>query len=509
MKSNSSALKPEYFLLIIVLFGLGLRLNFFVGLNWSDDPGYVWDAYRIAEGKMDVPRYLSGLRSMTIYPVGFFFRIFGVSNFSATLYPLLCSLGSIVLAFYFGKMFFDEYAGLMSAFLLSFYPFDVINATWIMPDTPIAFFMALSVFLFLKREYFGMGTGVHSSNLLYFFSGFFVGVAYLVRESGLMILFFFIPYMIYRITSERKIKFNYSWFFLGILLVILAEGLFYSMKTGDFSNMMLRYRIVTGFYNEHTAGINNNIYYLPRTMLNLDNNNSFRWDNKYEVHYGLFFYVIIPAILYVLLIREKKAFPLVLWAITLFLWSNFGSMSLKEYVPIHRLERHMTIITMPCILILGYVLRLNLINTGHILRKASAILLVFSLLATSTHYLRYQSIYIDASTYDVKEIYRLLKDSDKKPIYCDPGVAGHLNFYFKFQRIGAIRILDSVKNCDNIKDAYVVVKGSRGYGTDPAYINKILQCAYNPPKNWTLVKTIVGPQIDVFAQYDPEVYYVS
>jgi|GEM_PF-985369 len=507
MNFDLRGMKPEHVLLAILVFSLALRLYFFIGLNWSDDPGYCWDAYRIATGSIDVPRYLPGLRSMTTYPIAFFFSIFGVSNFSATIYPLLCSLGNVVLIFCIGKLLFDKKTGLIAAFLLSFYPLDVINATWIMPDVPIAFFMAISVFLFLAGEREKDG----EKNKLYFLSGIFVGVAYLVRESGLMILFFFIPYMLYRMASERKIKFNYAWFFAGIVLVILLEGVFYSVRSGSFEDMTLRYRVVTSFYHKGAAGINSDLGYLPRGLLNLDNKNNFRWDNIYEVHYGLFYYLIIPAILYVLVARKKNAYVLVLWAVVLFTWSNFGSMSLTEYIPIHRLYRHLTIIEIPSILILGYVLGLGLKGRGMlgILCRFIFVSAVIFLLVTSLFYMTGMKIYLDASTYDVKEIYGLLKDLDEKPIYCDPGTGGHLNFYFKYQRMNLIKCLECVKNCDEIKDAYVITKGSRGYGLDPEYVDRIPKCAYGPPENWKLLKTIIGPKVDVFAQYDPQVYYVS
>jgi len=145
-------LRKHSCLIWILIFALFLRLYFFVGLNWSDDIGYVNDAYRILKNEFVFTKYPPTLRPMMIYPLSFTFLVLGISNYTATLYPLLASLGSIILIFYLGKEFFDYETGLIAAFLLSFFPLNVIYSTWIMPDLIIAFFMGLSVYFFLKSN---------------------------------------------------------------------------------------------------------------------------------------------------------------------------------------------------------------------------------------------------------------------------------------------------------------------------------------------------------------------
>jgi 4-amino-4-deoxy-L-arabinose transferase-like glycosyltransferase len=499
-KPKSFKLKPEHWLALITLFGLLLRIYFFVGLNWEDSPRYVWDAAQVAGGGGDIQRNVNGLRMMVIYPVGFFFWMFDVSEYSAAVYPLLCSLGGIVLIFYFGKVFFDEKTGLIAAFLLSFYPLDVLYSTQVMPDVPIAFFMAVSVFLFLKNELAG-----GNNNSLIFLSGLFTGIAYLARVSGLINLVFFIPYMVYRSVHDRKIRSNYAFFFAGMLLCMLGEGVFYSLRSGNIGDMTLRYRVVTGFF-EDTVGKNQRLDYLPRVMLNLDSGYRFMWDNKFEAQYGLFYYLIIPAILYVLLIREKRAYPLVLWAGALFLWSNFGSMSLTGYKLMHRLARHMTIITVPCILVLSHVLTANLRKKGNAFRRALSIATILFLMTTSIYYIHYRWVYLEISTYDAKAIYNLLKDLDEKPVYCSPQIGGHLNFYFKYDRKEPVKSITRIDDCDEIKDSYVITNDWRGY-LNIRFLSKINPCLDSPPDKWVLLKTITGPEIGVYSRYDPKVYY--
>lgn len=523
-KRIQSRMSINRYLLLILIFALVLRLKFFVGLNFADDPGYSFDAYRITQGEIGVPGYLPGLRSGMIYPIAFFFKFFGVSNASATMYPLLCSLGSIVLIYLIGKFMFDEKTGLIAALLLSFYPLNVINATWIMPDVPIAFFISMGAFLFLLGDSVGelviklrvnikrgrrvrQNFHLRARGALFFFSGISVGIAYLTRASGLIILLFIVPYMLYRTLRTRKIEKSYVLFFAGMLMIFLLESTFYMLKSGEPENFFIRYNVVTGFYHKGTAGINSDLKYFPNVMFNLGSGGNFRWDNRYFVQYGLFYYFIVLALIYVLMKWERRAFPLVFWLLALFIYSEFGSMSLKEFVPIHKLHRHLTVLTIPALTILAYLLSVNLGGDRHILRRVSSFLIVIFLLSTSVFYIHHEHMYLKTISHDTREIYEFLKNQPEKPIYVDPGIGGHLNFYFKFQRNHLLRCFPCEKNCDKIRDSYVILKGTRGQALDPYYESNVGKCLNKPLNNWEYLTTIRGPEIDIFGFFDPEIYY--
>jgi len=73
-----------------------------MGLDWSDDVSYVDVASRILKGTYH-PSHPP--RLMIVYPIAFFFKIFGINEFSGTMFSLICSILSIVLIYYFGKEF--------------------------------------------------------------------------------------------------------------------------------------------------------------------------------------------------------------------------------------------------------------------------------------------------------------------------------------------------------------------------------------------------------------------
>ena len=108
----------KFLLFLIVAFGLLLRLVFFSGMGTSDDLSYSSYSYNVDKGINKDSTVTLEVRIGIIYATALSYSIFGVNDFSSVLFVLLTSLGSIILIFYFGKLLFDEKAGLMAAFLL-------------------------------------------------------------------------------------------------------------------------------------------------------------------------------------------------------------------------------------------------------------------------------------------------------------------------------------------------------------------------------------------------------
>lgn len=493
---------PRFLLALILVFGLFLRLYFFVGLNWSDDVGYVADAYSIFKGNFNYPGYTNALRWMVLHPIALFFSIFGINNFSAALYPLICSLLTILLGFYFGKLVSNVKIGVITAFLISFFPLNVIYATWIMPDVPIAFFIGLSVYLFLKGE-------KERKILFYFLSGCSIGIAYLHKISGILPFLFIVPYILYKILKERKINFNYSLIFVGFLLIFTLEGFFYLSNTGDF---LLRYHVVKGHFTEPGAiekhALNPSLTYYPQGLLNLTPNFRFNWNNKYFVQYGLFYYFIILSGVYLIIKKFRKSYPIILWVLIFFLYLEFGSMSLTHYTPIHKLYRHLTVLTLPSLLILSYFLFSLLNKKSGKIKKGISISIIVFLFITSVYYTYYRHFYLKESVRDQKKIYKFLQNKPEKLIYGDGGTIGHLRFYSKFKWDKRLKGLGSWTECEDLNNSYIITYGTRGWVESHPFYKDLPDCVRNPPENWKLIKTIEGSDLYVYGRYDPKIYFV-
>ena len=290
----------KFLLFLIVAFGLLLRLVFFSGMGTSDDLSYSSYSYNVDKGINKDSTVTLEVRIGIIYATALSYSIFGVNDFSSVLFVLLTSLGSIILIFYFGKLLFDEKAGLMAAFLLSFFPLDIAYSTKLLTDLPSAFFMALGVYFFLYSEIkskmkYGIG---------YFLSGIFIGIGYLIKETAVLIGLFFITYNIFK----KRIKKEYFFVPLGFLAIFAVEVLVFYVSTGDpffriFASQQYLAKVIESYGYFGRLSFPLGLLHYPYMFLT---------DNLIS-----YFYIFIfIAIGYCLVYKKREAYNMLFWLIT-------------------------------------------------------------------------------------------------------------------------------------------------------------------------------------------------
>lgn len=533
-------IKPELWLVFILIFALVLRLIFFVGLvcaDPQDDGIYMSNVHSIFRGHYNLDRYKGenllkkhlanpaetfSFRIGLLYPCTLFSLLFGISDFSMTLFSLLCSLGGIVLAFYFGKFIFNRNVGLIAAFLLSFFPLDVMYATRIAVDVPLAFFVLLSLYLFLtgrdrykdKYKFTYRTYSINKGSMYLFLSGLTLGIGYLVKPMAIILIGFYFIYVLYDLLRKRPIKI-FFYIILGFLIILTIEGTYYYLQTGHF---FLHKEIVTRAYlfkyeveNVRVIDITDQIrisytdgypFYYSDILLN-------KWHHRPNVNYfGYFPYFVILSILYLLIKRIKEAYVLIFLVLFLFLYLEFGTAYIHfnfedspivNYLMLFKNPRFLTLLIVPSLIILAYPLTKT--------KKIFSIIIICFLFITSIHHINESRNFFLSNVRDMKEAVSFLKEQPQKEIYCDYLCAGILQYYFGFKRDGYIQNIGTIKNPDQIKDSFVLVGGVRGE-VNTAYVMSITpDFAKNPPKNWILVKEIPG-KIDGFRQNNAKIYYV-
>jgi len=482
----------------ILISALFLRIHFFIGLNFSDDPWYVYLANQICEGTF-TDTGNGGLRLGMIYPLSLMFKLFGISNISATIYPLFCSLGTILLSYFGGRLLFNPQTGIISALLLCFYPLDVLYASWIMPDIPIEFFVSLGIILFLS---------VYKKDLKVFYLyivGLLFGVVYLINIRSIVCFITVIPFFLIWLRKKNFLQWVLltSLFLSGFLTVVALEGIYNLKRANDF---FLNYHRTTEYYSDKNSsflkeGINNSLSFYPKLMFNLDDSLHFMKKNT-NLIYGYFFYLFCVSTFFLLSARKKEIIIPLWWFLSLFLYMQFGSMSLKEYIPIHRLDRHLTIVSIPMVIICGAFLS-YLVNAKV---RLVGLAIIYFLFGSSFIFTKAIADDMRAPSYDMKGIYNFLKDYPGKDIYADPGVLSHLHFYFNFKN-------EHLRHCllytNEVKpDSFVVLDGTRGYIENPRLKKELPIWARNINPKWKLVKIIEGPKVGIYARYNPQIYYV-
>ena len=476
-------------LILIVLFAAALRLIFFSGIGASDDLLYTSYAYEMSKNEFSFPANHHGTRLGLLYPVSIFYRLFGVNEFSSNAFVFLTSIAGIVLIFYFGKIFFNEKVGLSAAFLLSFFPLDLVFATKLLSDAPSSFFLSLCVFLFLVGEKSKIS---FRKNLSFFMSGIAIGIAYLIRETALLIVLFFGFYAIF----YKKIKLNYFLIFFGFMIIFALESIIFQVNTGDF---LFRYHSITSSWQEvikysgtYRGTFPLSLFYFPYIIFT-------------NAYFGLFYPFIIIAIFYSISKKEKKSYPFILWFLSLFLYLSFGTTNFLEYRPFAAIPRVLTIVTLPALILLSHFLSEKNLIISKILKPLTMGLL----LLTSIGF-----IYLEKSTSidNLKSIYPSIKQLDK-PIYTDPRsklVLEYLSGYSKEINILAFNIQENDKNnigrLNNIKDSYILINHKM--------LNVILEAhpfinftfdekICNQPKKWIIIKNLGKEPENTILYYAP------
>jgi hypothetical protein len=112
-------------------------------------------------------------------------------QFYAVFIPFLFSIFFILATYFLAKLLFSERIALISAFLISISPVEMLSSQRIWADTMLSFFVVLTVlFFFLARE---------KKNLsLSFMAGITCGIAVLVKQTAGFILIVFLFYHLWQ-----------------------------------------------------------------------------------------------------------------------------------------------------------------------------------------------------------------------------------------------------------------------------------------------------------------------
>jgi len=261
-----------------------------------------------------------------------------------------------------GRELFNENVGLLAAALVAIFPNSVVYGTMLYPEEILSFFagMAFLFFLWAESERIKPAQG-------YLLAGVFIAFAFAARETGafLMPLFF--------LMSKRKMSLPILLLFLPMMVYLSAEMIVSLWATGDplhhYSRMQQSFQIQ---FAEHQQ-----TYAADTYIVSLFGGNFYGL-----AHFGLYYPFFVLSVLY-LTVKKKIApvAPLLIWMAVYFLYYQFGSASLTHYVPLPKVLRYISILTIPLLLILSYSL-LEIYADGP-WRKRVVVLILAVIMATS------------------------------------------------------------------------------------------------------------------------------
>ena len=229
MTSIQQVKRETIVLILIILFGLFIRLYF-----WSGYGDFTWDegshslsgvliARTILNGfNLDYFReftdhYWSSVGSLFFFPWGYTilttisYLIFGFSDLSARLPSMFFSIFSIYTIYLLANKIFNKKIGLLSAFLMAINPYFITRGGVALVDVPMTCLILLAFYF--------CWCGFDSKKITpWFLSGLLVGFSGLMKPTGFIIYPFLVAFILYR----QGYKFIYSKSFVIFNLIIMA-----------------------------------------------------------------------------------------------------------------------------------------------------------------------------------------------------------------------------------------------------------------------------------------------
>jgi hypothetical protein len=475
---------------------LALRLAFFNGLNWDDDPDYVARTYQVMKGDRFIFPDNNGFRIGTYYPAAIPYALFGINDFACGFYALIVSLLSVVAAYKLGALLFNARTGLIAALLLAFYPLDVELASRLMPDGLLSGFSLFAMYFLFKGDRQNLKSESPSlqSAWSYALCGLLLGWCTLVNMSAVVLVLFAAIYFLCSLPAfQKKIKplgfvngfikifvLRYAILTGAFLLVAALEGISYYKVTGDF---LFKYHNTLSHYaGEH--GFCKDLYMYPTLMFHISKAGKFSFQGIEGSIYGFYYLVALPAFIYGLIRYRSNGWYPALWLAVVFCYLQWGSMSFTQYIPFHRLARHLSIATPPMVLCIAFFL--GTMRPG-LLRKILAPVFVLFLVISSLIFNYYRHEHLIDSVLPQAAIHEYFEQLKPKYVYAANNTTAYQKFLDRFQDRGRhyvdIRAARGVLQ----KDAYAVIGEFRNWHD---VVRDVLPNPYNIPVNWKLEKTL-------------------
>lgn len=239
---DETALKNERLRLAISLVGIlifscVIDLFFFTGFYSSDDISYYEFArywWRHGTYPPVSGNFIGGYRLPIIVWNRVVISLLGPHPQAVAASYVLFHQVLTLITYALAARLFDRRTAIFSAYLSALAPPLIQMSTMILPDIPMACFIVLSLYAFSRAYDCRKGEAVRPSFLWMLVCGLSVGGAYLIKESGLILLpFYFVMWLVFsrgrRVFTAIQIGFA---FLLGVLLAFAFETAFFSVVFG-------------------------------------------------------------------------------------------------------------------------------------------------------------------------------------------------------------------------------------------------------------------------------------
>lgn len=475
-----------------------LLLNiFYIGPAFNDDYQYIEYAADILRDHA-LSLAPMAVRNILVLPLAASFAVFGIGDIAVRLTMTAFNLVAIAVVYALGSLCFNKSTAIVACGLFIFFPLVFQYATQVGADIPAAAALGFALWLLMKGGLFASAS-TPRRNARYLLAGLFIGVAYSGKTTA--VLFLIVPFCeaMWFLVSKRRFPWWGLWCLLGAFSFWVAEGLVYWMAAGDFLH---HYHAEREYYNNPNFLMyvrNPDLRMYPRLMFLLQ-----QWRGTYA--YGLSFYMVLPGLIWCLTKARRRSLGLVIWLLIMWLYHQFGSMSLTEYIRVDRQSRYLSILVIPLVLI-GASWMSAWLQSGSMWRRfiggtALVITLGVGIIQSGHAY-----IHDRGGVEDVIGIHDVVREyGPSRPVYCDNGLIPRLQFregYLNATR--QYRGLNEALECESINGRLIVVDSLRYLG-EPDWRFRFRDCLEGLEPSAVVS---IPWQIGMFREYDPAIYSLA
>lgn|GEM_PF-6382824 len=184
---------------------------------------------------------------LMIYPITFFYNIFGINYFSSCLYLNLCTLFTFILIFFISKILFGEKVGFYCVFVYALLP---LTSVWLnivlVPDSISNFYLLFPIFLILLTVH-----KLYKLNFLLIIVAAFISVVSTLARQWLPLSSLILLTIILSLNKKERIK-NLYFLLIGFILGIITLMLLGKLLMNNYlyyAELYYKYTVV--FRNEY------------------------------------------------------------------------------------------------------------------------------------------------------------------------------------------------------------------------------------------------------------------
>ena len=319
----------------VLAVALAYRLFGLTGDMHFDPTIYAQNAYNLLQGTFTLKTGSWYAHRLPVFvPLVPLYALFGVGAWTSRLWPVLLSLAQVALVLWLGRRLFDRTTAILAGILTALTPLDAVYGSVLQPDTVMAAFLTAAAGFWIA----GLERDTRHPRAYPFLSGLCFAVAVVARENAAVLVVFYLSSLLWRRPRARTILDAA----LGGVLVIAPLLAVYAVTTGD---PFFRVRALAEAYGAPVMQEGSRFGFYPSLLRRVRHTAT-----------GLGPALFALGILGGLLRPNRSRTWLLLWALPILLFLQFGSMSVTRYIPILKRERFLMPLTAPLALLTASVI---------------------------------------------------------------------------------------------------------------------------------------------------------